>query len=43
LSETYQQKGIVEQWDGLPPVSDNYEKARDAILERLESLMKKFR
>lgn len=43
LPETYQQKGIVEQWDGLPPVSDHYEKARDAILERLESLMKKFK
>ena len=43
LPETYQQKSIVEQWDDLPPVSDNYEKARDAILERLESLMKKFR
>ncbi len=43
LPETYQQKSIVEQWDDLPPVSDNYEKARDAILERLESLMKKLR
>ena len=40
LPKEYQQKSIVEQWDGVPPVSENYEKARDAILERLYLLMK---
>ena len=43
LSEEYQQKGVIEQWENIPAVSENYEKARDAILEQLESLMKKLR
>jgi arsenate reductase len=40
LPETYQQKSIVERWDGIPPVSENYEKSRDAIVERINQLIK---
>jgi arsenate reductase (thioredoxin) len=29
----------VEQWQGVPPVSENYQTARDAIVERLKILM----
>jgi arsenate reductase len=30
---------IVEHWDDIPPVSENYEKARERILERLNHLL----
>ena len=43
LPEEFRQKTLIEQWDGIPPVSENYEKARDAILERLYLLMKHLR
>ena len=39
LPEEYQKETIIEQWDRIPPVSEHYEKARDAILERLNLLM----
>ena len=39
LPEEYYQKAIVEQWDGVPAVSEEYEKARAAIVERLQKLM----
>lgn len=39
LPEAYQQKSVVEQWEDVPPVSENYEKARDAILAHLNFLM----
>lgn len=32
LPVEYHQKTIVEQWDGIPPVSEDYEKARDVII-----------
>jgi arsenate reductase len=35
----FHQKGRIEQWDGVPPVSTNYEQARDAILERIKKLI----
>jgi protein-tyrosine-phosphatase len=35
----YRVKATVEQWDGVPPVSDDYGKARDAIIEKLNSLL----
>ena len=35
----YQEKAIIERWDGVPPVSENYEQARDAILERINKLI----
>jgi Protein-tyrosine-phosphatase len=39
LPEEYQNEVTVEHWDEIPPVSDNYEMARDAILARLNQLM----
>jgi arsenate reductase len=39
LPAEYQQKASVEHWNGVPPVSENYEKARDVILERLKHLI----
>lgn len=38
LPAEYQQKTIVEQWEDVPPVSEDYEKARDAIIAHLKSL-----
>ena len=38
LPEGYDKKG-VEQWDNVPPVSENYETARDAIVERINQLI----
>lgn len=35
LPEEYRSKAVIEQWDGVPPVSDGYEKARDAIVEKV--------
>lgn len=29
----------IERWDGVPPVSDDYEKAREEIVERLRHLL----
>ena len=43
LPEEYHRKTAIERWDDIPPVGENYEKARDAILERIESLMKELR
>ena len=40
LPEEYQNKTTVEYWEGVPPVSENYEKARDAILEKLNRMLK---
>lgn len=39
LPEEYQKETIIEQWDHTPPVGENYEKARDAILKRLNELI----
>ena len=39
LPEEYQTKAIIDQWNNIPPVSENYEKARDAIRERLNELL----
>jgi len=39
LPEEYQQKAIVEKWDNIPPISENYEKARYAMLEQLNELL----
>lgn len=39
LPEEYQQETIIQQWDNIPPVSENYQKAQDAILEGLNLLM----
>ena len=39
LPEEYRLAAEVEQWDGIPPVSENYKTARDAIVEHLNRLM----
>ena len=39
LPEEYQDKVTIDRWDGVPPVSENYEMARDAILIRLHHLV----
>jgi arsenate reductase len=39
LPDEFHQKGITERWDGVPPVSTNYEQARDAILKRINQLI----
>jgi len=40
LPAEFQSRASVEQWDGVPPVIENYEKARDAILEHINQLLK---
>lgn len=39
LPAEYQQRAMVERWEDVPPVSENYEKARDAILAHLNFLI----
>ena len=39
LPVEYHQKAIVEQWDGIPPVGEDYEKARDAIVGRIHEFL----
>ena len=41
LPEEYIQNAIVEQWEDVPPVSESYEDARDAIIEHLKKLINK--
>jgi protein-tyrosine-phosphatase len=35
------QARIVERWDDVPPVSENYERARDAILKHIRGMLSK--
>jgi arsenate reductase (thioredoxin) len=39
LPEAYRQKAVVEQWHEIPAVSEDYEKARDAIIAQLQKLI----
>ncbi|HEV2761590.1 MAG TPA: hypothetical protein VGV38_01250 [Pyrinomonadaceae bacterium] len=39
LPAAYVTTAPVERWDGVPPVSEDYEKARDEIVERLKRLL----
>jgi protein-tyrosine-phosphatase len=39
LPDEYQPKIIVEHWDDIPPVSENYKHARDVIVERIRQLL----
>lgn len=39
LPEEYHQKASVEYWDDVPAVSENYERARDAIVVYLKELI----
>lgn len=43
LSDEYKDKIMIEQWDDVPPVSENYDKARDAIIEYLNVLITNIR
>ena len=33
------QQALVERWDDVPPVSENYETARDAIIKHINSFI----
>lgn len=39
LPVEYQQQSIVEHWDDIPSVSENYEQARDVIIERIHQML----
>jgi len=39
LADEFQRKENFEQWKDVPPVSENYEKARDMIVEYLRHLI----
>lgn len=39
LPVQYEQQSAVEHWEGIPPVSENYEQARDAIIGRIRQLL----
>jgi arsenate reductase len=39
LPNEFKQKVRIEQWNAIPPVSENYAKARDMIVEYLKHLI----
>ena len=39
LPEEYQGKANLERWEDIPPVSEDYDNARDAILEKLRRVI----
>jgi protein-tyrosine-phosphatase len=41
IPEEYQTEVPTEEWNDVPPVSENYEKARDAILKKLHQLIQR--
>jgi arsenate reductase (thioredoxin) len=41
LPVEFQEKDILERWDEIPPVSENYAKARDAIIDQIGHLLNK--
>jgi protein-tyrosine-phosphatase len=43
LPEAYSNTGAIEQWNDMPPVSEDYNKARDAIIGRITSLLDELR
>ena len=40
LPDEYQGQAMIERWDDIPPVSENYEQARDVIVERIRQMLK---
>ena len=40
LIDTQASSGVVVRWDGVPAVSDGYDAARTAIVERVEQLLR---
>lgn len=43
LPAEYGEAAISERWDDIPPVSQDYDKARDVILEHLRDLLNRIR
>lgn len=41
LPTEYSQSTIIEYWNDVPPVSQDYDNARDAILEKVHDLLDK--
>ena len=41
LPVEYQEKAPIEHWQDVPPVSENYEHARDVIIGRISHLLNK--
>lgn len=39
LPQEYEQEQRIEHWDDVPPVSEGYEQARDAILVHVQRLV----
>jgi arsenate reductase (thioredoxin) len=39
LPEEYQNSAVVEEWNNIPAVSENYEKARDAIIAHIHPIL----
>ena len=39
LPDEYLQKAVVEYWDDIPPLGEDYERFRDAIVTHLEGLI----
>jgi arsenate reductase (thioredoxin) len=40
LPDEFQRNKNIEQWNDVPSVSENYEKARDMIVAKLKAMMK---
>jgi protein-tyrosine-phosphatase len=36
----YEGQGVIECWDDIPPVSENYTQTRDIIVERIRQMLK---
>jgi arsenate reductase (thioredoxin) len=41
LPDEYRHNAAIEYWDGVPPVSEGYEKSRDAIVSKLKDLVRR--
>jgi protein-tyrosine-phosphatase len=41
LPVEYHGQTIVERWDDIPPVSENYAQARDVLVERVRQMLKR--
>jgi len=39
LPEEYQNAARVERWTDVPPISENYQRSREAILQRIIALV----
>lgn len=39
LPVEYHQRVLVERWEDIPPISENYEKARDIIIEHIREML----